>query len=273
METPQTGILNTASSGGNNTSFQESGKGVRNDNDLRGQNSVPNNYSISKFIAKKVPRAGQVVQDRSKSTTSAFPAQIQHGDPRDNRYATLNNVLSSDGMTIPGFGQYMASDRDLDYLTTKLEDAKNANFKQWLYSQVDLKDPVYQKFWQEKLPGLYTERMQLIEDQIDLHTQLAKINLRGPQDIEDFMLLYGLDTGEIPLPTMPFFTPEGVSKKNFNRGMFNVNNWFTSVPSNQGILWNHPLDIPKYSTGGRDPMGHNTQSISGWGGFNRAYST
>ncbi len=255
--------LRAGGEGTPSTNYAASGIG----SDHRHVNSVPNEYSITKFLEKKAPRRGQVVEDRSGSTTAKFPAQIQHGDPRDKRYALLQSAISGDGMTLPGFGQYQASDRDLDYLQTKLEDAKNAKFKAWLYSQVDLKDPVYQKFWQEKLPGLYQERMKLIEDQIDLHTQLAKINLRGPESIEDFMLLYGIDTGEIPIPQLPFFLPEGVPKNKFNRGLFNVNNWFTDFKREPGIGWNDPLKgwSPIRSDG--TSVRGKADMVTGWTGF------
>lgn len=260
---PQQPILDTATSGGQNTdfSYKPGGDSRMNNTDLRGTNSTPHNYDIERFASRWAPRSGQVVRDQGGSVASQFPVQVQHGDPRDQRYSLLNNVIR-DGV-IPGFGQYMASSADLDYLATKARDAKNAQFKAWLYSQVDLKDPVYQKFWMEKLPALYTERMQLIEDQIDLHSRLAKINARGAQDIEDFMLLYLIDTGEIQVPTKPFFDPAAIPKKDFNRGMFNVNNWFTPVKNNT-IGWKDPTKDWQAHTQGWTQPGFNN-----WGSFGR----
>jgi hypothetical protein len=105
-------------------------------------------------------------------------------------------------------------------------------------------DPATAKLVDEIMPEYWEKRMEVIENQAELQKNLALIRLRGPTSKKDFMVLYMLNTGQLPLPRGSVFEPEkwSYSNANMNRGMLNPRRYY-------------PPQVKLDSEGKRDPIG------------------
>lgn len=213
------------------------------DNAYFNNNSAGKGRAVENFLRSHAPTLGQVQPDQQLTTASKFPSMIEHGDPRDQRYALVREMVDDNGV-IPGFGKYQASSADLAYIDDKIKDAQEADFKAWFLSQMDLSTPEKQHYWQQKFPEVFQEKLNLLEKQLDIHYRLAKINLFGHRSMDDYMLSWAIQKGYINMPRGPIFEPENLDKTDFHRGLFNVKKWFAGPSVYEGktiIDWKRPV--------------------------------
>lgn len=210
-------------------------------------NSAGKGRAVENFLRSHAPTLGQVQPDNAQggpSKASLFPSMIEHGDPRDQRYALVREMVDTNGV-IPGFGKYQATSADLAYIDDKIKDAQEADFKAWFLGQMDLSTPEKQHYWQQKFPEVFQEKLNLLEKQLDIHYRLAKINLFGHRTMDDYMMSWALQKGYINMPRGPIFQPENLDKTDFHRGLFNVKKWFAGDgrdgKGNVVIDWKNPL--------------------------------
>ncbi len=240
-------------------------------NEYFNNNSAGKGRAVENFLRSHAPTLGQVQPDQHATMASRFPSMIEHGDPRDQRYALVREMVDGNGV-IPGFGQYHASSSDLAYIDDKIKDAQEADFKAWFLGQMDLSTPEKQHYWQQKFPEVFQEKLNLLEKQLDIHYRLAKINLFGHRTMDDYMMSWALQKGYINMPRGPIFDPQNLDKTDFHRGLFNVKKWFAGDGRDgQGrtiIDWKNPLGAAKKPsenvTGGVDsfyPSFSNFQSF------------
>ena len=130
-----------------------------------------------------------------------FPVRLFPHDPYD---AVVENKLN-----IPdAFGQKTLTDQDIEWHRRKADNLQAANFKAWAAQQYDARDPAQAALLNKLLPGLQSEREQIIEQRAELAKRLAKIHLRGAQDESDMKLLWLLSTGVIQPPRGELWDPE-----------------------------------------------------------------
>jgi len=239
---PQQGVVGLGDKAGN-ISVVDNAAARDNRNEYFNNNSSGKPRAVENFLRSHAPTLGQVMPDQKKTTASMFPSMIEHGDPRDQRYALVREMVDDNGV-IPGFGKYQASSADLAYIDDKIKDAQEADFKGWFLSQMDLSTPEKQHYWQQKFPEVFQEKLNLLEKQLDIHYRLAKINLFGHRSMDDYMLQWALQKGYINMPRGPIFQPENLDKTDFHRGLFNVKKWFAGPGKDNGgsiIDWSKPL--------------------------------
>jgi hypothetical protein len=179
--------------------------------------------SINDYIARNTPELGTVVQDQKGTVSSQFPSRVGHGDPRDDTMALKAQMLQgTNNGYLPGVGIAQATDRDFQYFKDKELAEREADFKRYFLSQIDLSDPVKQDYYQRLYPEIFSERESLAEKQIEHQAHLMKINLRGPRNMEDWMFLYGLDRGFIQVPKGPIWDPTNLLQTSFEGGLFSI---------------------------------------------------
>lgn len=125
-------------------------------------------------------------------------------------------------------GQALLNDGDLQALADVEKQKQMVSFESWLASYLNMADPATAKLVDEIMPEYWEKRMEVIENQAELQKNLALIRLRGPTSKKDFMVLYMLNTGQLPLPRGSVFEPEkwSYSNANMNRGMLNPRRYY-----------------------------------------------
>ena len=170
---------------------------------------------------------GQTIPDRGNTVFSQWPSRLVGPHPYDQE-AHLRSQFIEDKNGIPhvpGQGIAIVDDKYFRYQDDKRKMLQQADFEAWLMSQVDFSSPEKVKYWKEEFPEMFAERERLWENQIDIQKQYAKINMRGAQGLNDWMLLYMIQRGLIQLPTGPLWQPSSVIKTDFERGLFSWKNF------------------------------------------------
>jgi hypothetical protein len=192
--------------------------------------------SVNDYLSRQAPDLGTVVPDIQGTTASRFPSRVGHGDPRDDTMALKAQMLK-DGPVLPGVGMAYATNEDFQYFRDKELAEREADFKRFFLSNIDLSTPEKQDYYQRLYPEIFSERESLAEKQIEHQAHMMKINLRGPRNMEDWMFLYGLDRGFIQVPQGPIWDPENLLKTSFEGGLFSI----------RKILPRNPTGVPAIS--------------------------
>jgi len=127
--------------------------------------------------------------DQKKSPSSKFPGQIGSTNPQDDIRGLQSQLIGTDGI-VPGAGLAVADSGYFDYAQEKRQEGMAWAFKQNVLSQADFSRPESAAWWFEKFPWMLKMKVDEIERQAKIQTQLAKIAITGPQSEDDFLLLW-----------------------------------------------------------------------------------
>lgn len=175
------------------------------------------------------------------SAFSAYPSTLYTTDPqRDRRYNLRQQLVEPNGV-VPGVGLATVGEDYFDYISDKAKQTQLAQFRAWLLGEViDTSTPEKAEYWKGKFPELFKDKQDLLERQMDLHKQFALIQLRGPQDMDDFYLIWAKQQGLVKLenvaPWDPKFVPQ---EESMYKGLFNLKRFFPS--GNKPWSWKLPL--------------------------------
>jgi hypothetical protein len=153
-----------------------------------------------------------------------YPIQLGSADPDDVRVALKQQFVGSGGL-VSGVGLAIAGDRDFDYLQRKKEEVFYTQFLAYINAQADLTNPASAAWWFERFPFLKEKRLEEINREAEKQKRFAQIQVTGPQNEDDFFLMYLKDQGLIAEPTQPLnkMYADGRYKTNaesFTRGLF-----------------------------------------------------
>lgn len=149
------------------------------------------------------------VGDRNASTaagaspSSMFPAAIGSTDPEDQRYMLQSQMVSNG--SVANIGTPIVGKEFFDYAKRKQDQALNFEFTQWVMGQADLSKPESAAWWFEKFPWMKDLRLGQIEREAEVQKRLAKISITGPQDSEDFMILFMKEQGLLKPANVPLY--------------------------------------------------------------------
>lgn len=137
-------------------------------------------------------------------SAAVFPAQYLAPDARDKKYAMMS-AMASAGRPAP------IQEWEFDYLLQKTYGLEAARFHEWFLQHYGANDsnPVLKQWAYQRMPEIWDMRKAGIERNAEIQKRLANILLMGPQDEDDFKLLYGISTGTITVPKGPIWDPSG----------------------------------------------------------------
>lgn len=158
-----------------------------------------------------------------------FPtAALKKQSKQDVRMTTKLELANEQGIT--PFGRLVATDKDFDWLDKKRAAQDEIALQTWFAENFDRMTPEGKKLAHRLLPEFYKQRQALLNKMIKLQGKIAHVKLHGPQNKQDLMLLYALESGLIPAdPLENILHPERASrqrteenrKANWNRGLLN----------------------------------------------------
>ncbi len=161
---------------------------------------------------------------------SEFPAQYTSSDAYDNSIA-IKKTLAADPRIL---GDVSVSDADVAWLERKRRETERANFHDWFLKSVDVSDPLHAKWAREQMPDVWQMRLAEIDRDAEIQKQLAKMSLQGgPNSMEDWMLLYQINKGDVAIPSGPLWDPSRPqnNEESFRRGLFNPKRYAKPVPT------------------------------------------
>lgn len=190
-----------------------------------------------------------------------FPVRINKPNRgRDTRMRLKHQYAQQYGADGTGAGINLGrpelNDSDLQAFGDIEKQKQIVSFESWLASYLNMADPATAKLVDDIMPEYWEKRQEVIENQAELQKNLALIRLRGPTSKKDFMVLYMLNTGQLPLPRGSIFEPDkwSYSNQNFNRGMANPRRYY-------------PAQVKLDAEGKADPIGAISRAYAnGFGG-------
>jgi len=201
---------------------------------------------FQKFNALTTPPNIYQVPDQQGTQSSMFPASIGSTDPDDQRYM-LQSQLVQNG-TVANIGTPIVGKEFFDYAKRKQDQAMLFDFTQWVMKQADLSKPESAAWWFEKFPWMKELRLGEIEREAEVQKRLAKISITGPQDQEDFMILFMKNQGllkpaDVPLYQLGNANNAAIQQGGFIKGVFNplTPNFPVTMPGTQ-VPFSNPVN-------------------------------
>lgn len=203
---------------------------------------------FQKFNALTTPPNIYQVADQAGTQSSMFPAAIGSTDPEDQRYM-LQSQLVSNG-TVANIGTPIVGKEFFDYAKRKQDQAMLYDFQTWVMKQADLSKPESAAWWFDKFPWMKELRLGQIEREAEVQKRLAKISITGPQDSEDFMILFMKNQGllkpaDVPLYQLNSAQNATIQTGGFVKGIFNplTPNYPQTMPGSV-LTYSNPLATP-----------------------------
>lgn len=160
--------------------------------------------------------------ERNQVRNVNFPVQMGSTDPDDVKYELQHKLVDRQGV-VPNVGQAIVGPEYFDYVNRKMDVAEYAMFQDYLMKQANLDTPEASEYWYSKFPWMQEKRFEEIDRVNDLQKQMAKINITGPQNELDWMLLWNIDRGVVKIPNQPVhLLPQAdyADGNDYKRGMF-----------------------------------------------------
>lgn len=156
-----------------------------------------------------------------------YPVQLGSTDKDDVKFAIRQDLVGGDGI-VPGVGLATAGDEFFGYAQRKQEQEMLFDFQKYLMANAQashgLDTPASAAWWFEKFPWMKEKRLELINQQAEAQKNLARINITGPQNEEDFMMLYLRQKGLLKVSDMPLHKlneATDIVSSTFKQGFFN----------------------------------------------------
>lgn len=128
------------------------------------------------------------------------------------------------------FGVMTWNDKYAEWYLRKLEAKKKAAFQQWFAVNFDKWGPAQKKLARELYPQFYKERVETLDQNLEMAKKIAKLKILGPQTSTDVALQFALDQGMIHKNVLenlinPNQTNLRGARAEFQRGRYNTNNY------------------------------------------------
>lgn len=146
-------------------------------------NNIFNKY-MNMASAPNVFRQGRVGHPNEQ-----FPVQLSTTDPEDQKWALREKIVNQAG-DVPNIGKAIAPEAYWDYAQRKENADLLFQFQQFVMQQADLSTPESANWWYTKFPWMRELRLQQIYQQSELQKRFAEIAVTGPQNQDDFMLMW-----------------------------------------------------------------------------------
>lgn len=130
------------------------------------------------------------------------PAKYFEEDPRDSYMEVKSAVAQKVAAGSSNLGTQVPVTRsDIDYIMDQRTKEEKLVFDQWKYSTYKPgSDPVRLRYFEKIDPSFFKDREEEIKKDLDVIRKLAKLSLKGPENEEDVLLLYGIRMGKIKVP-------------------------------------------------------------------------
>lgn len=166
----------------------------------------------SKQLADKIEskadkfRQGTPLPD--EAGLKGYPVKYFERDPRDEYMETRKALAANPGLRGRFGTDLPVGEKEIQYLQDQKTKEEKIIFDTWKYKTFQPgSDPVRQKYFEKIDPSWYKEREQEIERVFAQIEKLALIALHSVRTPEDMVLLYGINTGKIPIPDWQDYMP------------------------------------------------------------------
>lgn len=204
----------------------------------------------------------------------AFPVKLGSTDRDDKKYNIRSQLVSGPtGAEVPGVGMAVADDKFFEYADRKQQQQILYEFYNFMMAQADLSKPESAQWWYTHFPWMRKLRLDQIDKEADLQKTLARIQVTGPENEDDFMLLFLIRNGTISPPdySVNKMGQQAPVATSYQEGFFSsllnplkapwANPSWNFLGGNQNqikVPWSNPTT---------DPIGYQNAGFTGLGGI------
>jgi len=205
---------------------------------------------------------------------SQFPVKLGSTDPDDKRYNLQNQLVGANASgAVAGYGQAVLDSTFFDWAKRKQEQATLHDFYGYMLNNADLQKPESAQWWFSKFPWMKDLRLQEIDREAEVQKRLAKIQVCGPEDEEDFMVLFLKKQGLLRTSGKPLYElgdvkegPDSIYKNpfNFKPGYFNPFARSPQPTSQDDVRldWKNPVSLKPPTSGTAIPSAFPTPGFT-----------
>lgn len=157
---------------------------------------------------QRVRRGGfaDVASDKGNFPTQLYPDMKQE----DTRMMAKRQVVQQ-GQNFTGQPatqiNYSIGDEDIRYYESKKEAEELAAYERWINTQFNFKSPADVERFSKMFPDYFERRMNVLKNISDANLRYAQICMTGAQSSDDYLYLWLVQTGKIPLIDGPIWDP------------------------------------------------------------------
>lgn len=144
----------------------------------------------------------QIKDNTGQNTNQNFPVSLGSTDLQDVEMQMRKDLVNDAGI-VPGMGQAVVDQNFFNYAARKDAMQQLANYQEYTMQNADLTTPEKAAWWFEHFPWMKEKRTEEVKRVSELQQHAAKISILGPQNDEDFMLLYMVAQGLVTIPDKP----------------------------------------------------------------------
>ena len=125
----------------------------------------------------------------------------------------LRNAIRERSSQMGGQLTVPVTDKEVAFLKRLTEQTQRAEYNRFIETAFDRSDPANRALFLKMFPEFARIREQLIENEAEIQTKIAKLKITGIQSEEDAKFVWALNQGTIVLPDKPLFDPTGALSK------------------------------------------------------------
>lgn len=177
-------------------------------------------YTQSDTAAMRVPNNVQAGQ----MTVADLPRKFDAAARRDEVMEMKQQFVAQGDSP---FGEISASDADFKWLKKKTDAEEAAKFDSWFANNFNVTNLAGRKWAQKVHPDFYQARIDAMIEKAKMALRINLINFRGPQNQQDMMLIWAINTGRVRLDegwnVIGGMRPDATTNsKNLARGLLKV---------------------------------------------------
>lgn len=178
----------------------------------------PSKRQAAQFVAMEMdaqPLATQRVErggfDDLASDKGNFPTQLYPDMKREDTRMMAKKEVVQGGQNFTGHAAtnitYAIGPEDIRYYESKKEAEELAAYERWINKQFNFKSPADVERFSKMFPDYFERRMNVLKNISDANLRYAQICLTGAQSSDDYLYLWLVQTGKIPLIDGPIWDP------------------------------------------------------------------
>lgn len=150
---------------------------------------------------------GATIEETKLLNSNLYPTRFVPSDDFDSEWMIRQQLVAQGSDMISAKRPMPWTEGEIDYLKRKRDAEEYAAYNDWLIHKFPLNDPANRDILKRTVPRYFSERKQVLEEQINLSAKYANLRLFGPENEDDLKLQYAVETGRVKLPQGPFHDP------------------------------------------------------------------
>lgn len=164
---------------------------------------------------------GSVAPGQSKEETrlinsNLYPYRPLPSDKFDTEWAIRQDLAQPDSGMISASRPMPWTEHEINYLKKKRDAEEYATFQDWISHKFPMNDPANREILKRIVPSYFSTRAAVLNEQIDVTAKYAKLRLTGPENEDDLMFQYLVESGRISLPQGPLWDPMSWMERQYN---------------------------------------------------------